>query len=418
MITFILFAGLLLAGALLWVLPPLFGVKGRVQREHVMQSGLALDVLREQLVDLDAELAAGRIDAASHAKTREEVERRALEEGEAATERAHAADSRPDRRWALGLAMGIPALAVAGYMVFGTPAGLDPANVAGQQGFTAEEIAEMVGTLEARLKKEPDNAEGWMMLARSYLVLQDYPKAAAAYEHLAQLAPDEPDVFADWADVVAAIKGTVVGEADALAQKALAIAPDHPKALALAGTAAYQRDDFAAAAGYWEKILVRIPPGEEVAVGIRASVNDARAKAGMAPLGETDAQPAAQAVAQPAGQTAAPGALSVSGRLEVDASVAARLAPEDPVFVFARREAGGPPLAALRFKASDLPLDFSFEGAPLMMADAVLPERVIIGARVAKGGDATARSGDLEGIGAPVATDAKGISLRIDHVRE
>ena len=411
MITFILFAGLLLAGALLWILPPLFGVKGRVQREHVMQSGLALDVLREQLVDLDAELAAGRIDATSHAKTREEVERRALEEGEAATERANAADSRPDRRWALGLALGIPAMAVAGYMVFGTPAGLDPANVAGQQGFTAEEIAEMVGTLEARLKKEPDNAEGWMMLARSYLVLQDYPKAGAAYARLAQLVPDDPDVFADWADVVAATKGTVVGDADALAQKALAIAPDHPKALALAGTAAYQRADYAAAAGYWEKILVRIPPGEEVAVGIRASVNDARAKAGMAPLGEADAQPHA------ASQSAAPGALSVSGRLEVDPSVAGQLAPEDPVFVFARGEGGGAPLAALRFKASELPLDFSFEGATLMMGEATLPERVIIGARVSKGGDATARSGDLEGIGAPVATDAKGINLRIDRVR-
>ena len=412
MITFILFAGLLVAGALLWILPPLFGVKGRVQREHVMQSGLALDVLREQLVDLDAEFAAGRIDAASHAKTREEVERRALEEGEAATERAHAADSRPDRRWALGLAMGIPALAVAGYMVFGTPAGLDPANVAGQQGFTAAEIAEMVGTLEARLKKEPDNAEGWMMLARSYLVLQDYPKAVAAYQRLAQLVPDDPDVFADWADVVAAIKGTVVGDADALAQKALAIAPDHPKALALAGTAAYQRADYAAAAGYWEKILVRIPPGEEIADGIRASVNDARAKAGMAPLGEADAQP------QAASQSAAPAALSVSGRLEVAPSVAGRLAPEDPVFVFARGEGGGAPLAALRFKASELPLDFSFEGATLMMGEAPLPERVIIGARVSKGGDASARSGDLEGFAAPVAIDAKGLSLRIDRVRE
>ena len=412
MITFILFAGLLVAGALLWILPPLFGVKGRVQREHVMQSSLALDVLREQLVDLDAELAAGRIDAASHAKTREEVERRALEEGEAATERAHAADSRPDRRWALGLALSIPAMAVAGYMAFGTPAGLDPANVAGQQGFTAEEIAEMVGTLEARLKAEPDNAEGWMMLARSYLVLQDYPKAVTAYERLAQLVPDDPDVFADWADVVAAIKGTVVGDADALAQKALAIAPDHPKALALAGTAAYQRDDYAAAAGYWESILARIPPGEEIANGIRASVNDARAKAGMAPLGEADAQP------QAASQSAAPGALSVSGRLEVDGSVAAQLAPDDPVFVFARGEGGGAPLAALRFKASELPLDFSFEGATLMMGEAPLPERVIIGARVSKGGDASARSGDLEGFAAPVAIDAKGLSLRIDRVRE
>ena len=408
MITFILFAGLLVAGALLWILPPLFGVTGRVQREHVMQSGLALDVLREQLVELDAELAAGRIDQASYARTREEVERRALEEGEAASERAHATDSRPDRRWALGLGLGIPALAVAGYLVFGTPAGLDPANVAGQQGFTPEQIAEMVGTLEARLKEEPGNAEGWMMLARSYLVLQDYPKAAATYERLAQLVPDDPDVFADWADVVAAIKGTVVGDAESLIHKALAIDPNHPKALALAGTAAYQREDYAAAAGYWEKILARIPPGEEIGRSIRASVNDARAKAGMGPLAE------AAVAAQPAPS----GALKVSGRLEVDAALAAQLAPDDTVFVFARREGGGPPLAALRFKGAELPRDFSFDGATLMMGDAVLPERVIIGARVAKGGSATASSGDLEGVGAPVAIDATDVKIQINRVRE
>lgn len=406
MTAFIFFAGLLLAGALLWILPPLFGAAGRAQREQAAQSSMALTVLREQLAELDAELAAGRIDAASHAQSREELERRALEEGEAAAERAHTADARPERRWALGLGLSVPVLAVAGYLVFGTPAGLDPANVAGQQGFSPEEIADMVGKLEARLQQEPDNVEGWMMLARSYLVLEDYPKAAATYEKLSKIAPEEPDVFADWADVVAAMKGTVVGEAEALLQKALAIAPEHPKALALAGTAAYQREDYAAAAAHWEKILARIPPGEDVARGIRASINDARAKAGMAPLDEAAAAPAASS------------ALKLSGRLEVDPALAERLSPDDAVFVFARSEAGGPPLAALRFKGSELPRDFSFEGANLMMGDAVLPERVVIGARVSKGGDATARSGDLEGLSESVATDASGISVRIDRVRD
>ncbi|MGE4360372.1 MAG: tetratricopeptide repeat protein, partial [Lysobacteraceae bacterium] len=255
-------------------------------------------------------------------------------------------------------------------------------------------------------QQEPDNVEGWMMLARSYLVLEDYPKAAATYEKLSKIAPEEPDVFADWADVVAAMKGTVVGEAEALLQKALAIAPEHPKALALAGTAAYQREDYAAAAAHWEKILARIPPGEDVARGIRASINDARAKAGMAPLDEAVAAPAATAT------------LKLSGRLEVDPALAERLSPDDAVFVFARSEAGGPPLAALRFKGSELPRDFSFDGASLMMGDALMPERVIVGARVSKGGDATARSGDLEGLSGPVATDASGVSLRIDRVRE
>ncbi|ENO87147.1 c-type cytochrome biogenesis protein CcmI [Thauera linaloolentis] len=407
MTAFLLFAGLLLAGALLWILPPLFRAGGRAQREQAEQSSLVLAVLREQLAELDADLAAGRIDAATHAKSREEVERRALEEGEAVAERAQSADVRTERSWAVGLALSVPVLAVVGYLAFGTPDGLDPANVEGQQGFSQAEIADMVGKLETRLQQEPDNVEGWMMLARSYLVLEDFPKAAAAYEKLSKLAPGEPDVFADWADVVAAMRGTVVGDAEVLVNKALALAPDHPKALALAGTAAYQRGDYAAAAGHWEKILARIPPGEDVARGIRASVNEARAKAGLPPLVEAAAAPAA-----------AGGPLTLSGRLEVDAALLDRLAPEDAVFVFARGEAGGPPLAALRFKAGELPRDFSFDGAALMMGDdAPLPERIIVGARVSKGGDATARSGDLEGLSAPVATDASGVSLKIDRVR-
>ena len=107
----------------------------------------------------------------------------------------------------------------------------------------------------------------------------------------------------------------------------------------------------------------------------------------------------------------------MSGRLEVDAALGAQLAADDTVFVFVRGEAGGPPLAALRFKGSELPLDFSFNGATLMMGDAQVPERVVVAARVAKGGDATARAGDLEGATQPVATDASGLKLVIDRVR-
>ena len=109
MIAFIVFAGLLVAGALLLILPPLLGVGARRRREAARQSTMALTVLREHLAELDAELAAGQIDAAGHAKSREELERRALEEGEAAAEAAEAADVRPSRAWALGMAVTVPA---------------------------------------------------------------------------------------------------------------------------------------------------------------------------------------------------------------------------------------------------------------------------------------------------------------------
>lgn len=407
MTAFIIFAGLLLAGALLLILPPLLGVGARRRREHARQSTMALTVLREQLAELDAEFATGQIDAASHAKSRAELERRALEEGEAAAEAAESANVQPSKGWAVGMALTVPALAIAGYLMIGEPDALDPKNLHTQQGFTQAQVEEMVGTLEARLQQEPDNAEGWTMLARTYMVLQDFQKAAGAYERLDKLTPNNADVLADWADVTAAIRGTVVGDAEALAKRALEVAPAHPKALALAGTGAYQRDDFATAAALWERILAQIPAGDDVAKGVRASINEARSKAGMPPLAADEgAAPAAQA-----------SPLRVAGRLEVDPALVGQVGAEDVVFVFVRGEAGGPPLAALRFKGSELPLDFSFDGATMMMADAPVPERVVVAARVAKGGDATARAGDLEGMSEPLAVDATGVRLLIDRVR-
>ncbi len=402
MTVFMLLAGLLVAGALLLLLRPLLRAGARHGVE-AQQAAVALTVLREQLAELEAEHAAGRISAEAYSRSREELERRALDEGQAAAE---VLEARPAKGWALGLALVVPVATVAVYMALGTPDGLDPEKVAGKKGFSQAEIADMVGTLAARLEQEPDNVEGWMMLARSYLVLEDYPKAAAAYEKLAALAPNEPDVFADWADVVAGIKGTVVGDAEALAQKALAIAPDHPKALALAGTAAFQREDFAGAAAHWEKILAQVPAGTEVERGIRASINDARTKAGMALLGDGE------------GAAAAPAPLKLAGRLDIAAALRDRLAAEDSVFVFVRGEAGGPPLAALRFKGSDLPLEFSFDGVASMSGDGPVPERVMVAARVSKSGTPTATPGDLDGRTVGIAPDARGVALTIDQVLE
>ncbi|ATE61774.1 c-type cytochrome biogenesis protein CcmI [Thauera sinica] len=405
MITFIVLAGLLVAGALLLVLPPLLRARGRDEAEPE-QAAIALKVLREQLAELDADLAAGRLDAATHAQARDELERRALEEGEASAASVAAAEAKPAKRWALALALGVPAMAAVAYVALGNPDGLDPAKVAGRQGFSQAEIADMVGKLAARLEQEPDNVEGWLMLARSYAVLQDYDKAARTYERVAKLAPGEPDVYADWADVVAARMGSVAGEAEALAQKALDLAPEHPKALALAGTAAYQRKDFAAAAAHWEKILARIPPGDDLARGVRASIDDAREKAGLPPLAE------APAAAAPSAHPSS--ALTLSGRVDIDAALRDELAPDDTVFVFVRGEGGGPPLAALRFRGNELPRDFSFDGVPLMTGDASVPVRVAVAARVSKSGNVTAAAGDLEGRLSGVAPDASGLKLTID----
>lgn len=406
MIAFAILAGLMLAGALLWVLYPLFSVRAQTSAGHERQrqTETALAVLREQLAELDAERAAGRVDDAAYARNREELERRALEEGQGGDD---AADGGPSPAWGVALLLVVPLTAALVYLAVGEPDGLEPQQVAGQQGFTPEQIEEMVGGLAARLEREPDNVEGWAMLARSYLVLEDYPKALATYARLGELRPDDPDVLADWADVMAATReGDVSGEPERLVLKALDLDPGHFKARALAGTAAYQRGDFAGAASHWELILAAIPPGNEAAATVRASIDEARGRAGMPPL--PPAEPAPQA---------ADTALKLQGRLAIAEALRAQVAADDTVFVFVRPAEGGMPLAALRYRAGELPRDFSFEDVPLMTGDAPVPERLVVMARVSKSGDATARAGDLEGAVSGLAPDAGGVNLVIDTVR-
>ena len=406
MIAFAILAGLMLAGALLWVLHPLFSARAQTSAGHERQrqTETALAVLREQLAELDAERAAGRVDDAAYARNREELERRALEEGQGGDA---AAAGGPSPAWGVALLLVVPLTAALVYLAVGEPDGLEPQQVAGQQGFTPDQIEEMVGGLAARLEREPDNVEGWAMLARSYLVLEDYPKALATYARLGELRPDDPDVLADWADVMAATReGDVSGEPERLVLKALDLDPGHFKARALAGTAAYQRGDFAGAASHWELILAAIPPGNEAAATVRASIDEARGRAGMPPL--PPAEPAPQA---------ADTALKLQGRLAIAEALRAQVAADDTVFVFVRPAEGGMPLAALRYRAGELPRDFSFEDVPLMTGDAPVPERLVVMARVSKSGDATARAGDLEGAVSGLAPDTGGVNLVIDTVR-
>ena len=405
MTTFLLLAALLLAGALLFLLPPLLGRRSR--RSAAMatedQAATAVAVLREQLTDLEAERAAGRVGDQTYLRSRDELERRVLEEG--AQEAADHPAWHSARAWAVATALLVPVAALGLYLTLGNPEGLDPAKVAGggRQQFSQEQIEGMVATLAARMEKEPDNLEGWMMLARSYTMLGRPAEAEKAYRHLAEKMPDNAQVLADWADAMGAAQGrTQVGEPEKLITRALQLDPNNLKGLALAGSVAFEKGDYAAAARHWEKILTQLPPEEELAESVRASVAEARAKAGLSPLAE--AAPVTKA------------GLKLTGEVKLAPALATQAKPEDTVFIFVRGE-GGPPIAALRVTVAQLPAKFDFAGAPLMLQGRPIPERVIVGARVSRSGQPAGAPGDLEGAVGPVAAGAQGVSVTVDKVR-
>lgn len=407
MIEFALLSALLVAGALLLVVPPLIG-RGARRRAHAAkraQAEVAIGVLREQLGELKAEHAAGKIDEAAYERTRAEIEQRVLEEGMVVED---GADPRPSKAWAIGLALAVPLAAVLVYGVIGEPEALDPEVRLAQphplpQDVTPDQFAGLVAQLAERLENDPSDPTGWMMLARSYMMLGQFDVAAQTWARIGARAPEEAMVLAEWADLlVASQQGDFEGEPVRLIERALALEPDNFKALALAGAAAFERADYAGAAARWEQILEQVPQQDEAYASVVASVNEARARAGMELL------PTPEAAAT---------ALSLRGNVRLSSALSAELPPEAVVFIFARAPEGGIPFAAIRFPAADLPTSFSFANAQ-RMNDAPLPAEVVVAARVSMRGDVAPQAGDLEGMPLRVRPDENGVELLIDRVRE
>ena len=387
-------------------------------------------VLREQLAALDAERAAGVLDAEQHRMARIEIERRALDEEQGA-ERPAVQLRAGKTAWALGVV--IPLFVVLVYGVLGNVEALAPTPredaASGAPGeVTTAQIEAMVDKLAQRMEgkttPEAGDEQGWTMLARSYAVLQRYPEAARAYVRARALAPDNAQLLADHADVLAMTQGqSLAGEPSKLVARALQLDPKNLKALALAGSAAFERKDFAAALQYWGQAQQLAPPGSEFASGLESSIQQARsaASAGGTPIaaatGAAVATPPVPA-ATPAGAAAATG--QVSGVVQLAAGLAAKASPTDTVFVFARA-AQGPrmPLAILKRKVSDLPLAFTLDDSSAMSPELKLSKfpNVVIGARISRSGDAMPQSGDLVGQVGPVATGAGKLTLTIDAVQ-
>jgi cytochrome c-type biogenesis protein CcmH len=296
-----------------------------------------------------------------------------------------------------------------------------------------EQIAEMVQRLADRLKDRPEDAEGWTMLSRSYLVLGRLEEAAQASERVLKLTPNDAQALADHADVLAMRAGRVLdGEPMKLIERALKLDPDNLKALALAGAAAFDRGDGNEAARLWDRVALLGPPGSPVVQQAREGAAEARKMAAerAGPTGGTAAPAPGQAQAPAAAPAQAPGATqkapvagpTVRGTVTLSAALKAQAKPEDTVFIFARNAEAGPgaprmPLAIVRKQVKDLPASFTLDDSLAMGPGMGLSsaQQVVVGARISRSGQAMPQPGDLEGLSAPVAVGSQGVVVEISR---
>jgi len=186
----------------------------------------------------------------------------------------------PRQRWPVILVgLFVPLLTSSLYMVLGRPAALEqPAQPVLAVG--PEQVEAMVARLAGRLAKEPNDAAGWRMLARSYETLRRFDQAADAYRHVLALEPATAELLVDYAVVLGMTLNTsLVGEPEALIARALAIDPNHIQALALSGSAALERGDYASAVKPWKKILALVPADSDIGKSISANIAQAEAQA-------------------------------------------------------------------------------------------------------------------------------------------
>lgn len=405
MTVFVIIAVVMAAVAVLWVLPPLLW--RRTASEGVARAASNLAIYRDQLAELDSDLRIGTLSPAQYAQAKLEIERSVLDEARVEGTPAPRA-SRGGRWTAAVLAATIPLCAALLYWQFGSPdALLQRASVArGEHELTAQQIEAMVAKLAARLEQNPDDAKGWAMLARSYAAMQRFPEALAAYAKATALVKDDASLLADYADVLATSTGrNLEGRPLELVKQALKLDPNQWKALALAGTAAFDRKDYKAAVAYWEKLVQQLPPDSEFSQSLTASIAEARQLGGI------------KSGVSPGPQSAT--AASVRGTVSLSPALAGKADPADTVFIFTRAAEGSrQPLAVERRQVKDLPAGFTLDDSQAMSAGMKLSNfrEVVVGARISKNGSATPQSGDLQGISQKVKVGSGEIVVVIDQV--
>ena len=272
-------------------------------------------------------------------------------------------------------------------------------------------IEEMVAKLSANLQEQPDNGEGWKLLARTYLMMNRIQDAVHAYQNARKYIGDDPQLLADYAEaLIMANNNSYSEEAENLINLSLQANPDEPKALWIAGFSSFELGDIAKTLHYWEQLFNVLPPGSVETQSLLENINKIKQNAaaispdrGIAVTQVTDSSMTA---------------------IDVQVSLASALLekadPEDTVFIFARASEGPRmPLAIVRKQVKDLPVRVTLDDSTAMSPAMRLSKfkQVVISARISKSGDATPSSGDLSGSSAAIQPGkVTGVNITIDQI--
>ncbi|WP_350294707.1 c-type cytochrome biogenesis protein CcmI [Limnohabitans sp. Rim8] len=386
-------------------------LRSRLTPEHKHEQANT-KVYRQQLLDLEKEHAEGVISALSFEQTRAELLGRMLEDT-AQTENAAGSKSPRALVSAMVLAVLLPVAAMSTYVWLGQPQGLDPQMTAAEAS-QQPDLQAMADSLAQKLQTDSSDPQRWVMLGRTYRALNQYDKALPAYQKALDLRGDD-DIALERAEVLALRRGgDFSGEPWAVIRQVLAKNARHFNGLALAGSASYAQGDYKKAIQYWQLARSELNENDEELKGLDIALNTAREKAGEPAMAPKQPAPSQASVAS----TVSASGAALSGRVSIDPSVKAQIAPTDVVFVYATPTDGQKmPLAILRKTVDNLPFDFVLDDSMAMNSASKLSSqtKVMLKVRISKSGEAMTRPGDWMGVLENVAVGSRNLKLVVNQ---
>jgi len=423
-IIFILVAAILTALVLWTLLRPL--LKRRSAAEAQTNAiNTNVQALRIELAEARRDHALGLLSDAALPEAERELEARVLHEAG-----ADAIVQTPRyQKTAIAVGVLLPVLAVLAYATVGSPAGIviDTAHPApahanaaagGAAANTEDQMEQLFRMAEERLAKEPNDAKGWLLLARAKSSVGRFADALKAYDKATALLPNDADVWADYADAAAGFsQGDMKGRPLELINKSLAIDGKNVKALLLRGTYEIQANEFAAAEKSFTLAKSLAEPNSGFAQIAENALQDIRSRTGAAPAAA--AASSASAAAAPAQAASAAPLATIALALSADARKAAEANTAAAVFLIVRAAGAerGPPLAAKKLTAADLDAPVSLTAADGMIGGAGLKAGadVTIQARLSLKGQPMAAAGDWQSARVDAKLPATGLKLAISE---
>jgi cytochrome c-type biogenesis protein CcmH len=410
---------LLLLVALLFVVLPLW--RGSVKKITVQRDSANLEIFRDQITEMDTDLRNGLLSQEMYEQGKRELQVRLLDEVDDAKSTNETVVRNPLKILAIALSVVLPLTAVGIYWKVGNPNALQQqTSMDGENRFGKEHAESALKELEEKVAAKPDDPSALYQLAHAYTEFGRFADAAKAYDRLTRMVPNEAQLWADYAEVMAMASGnTLKGAPTKLLDKALALDPDNLKALAFSGSAAMERGEYKITVRQWERLLKLLPKENENVSAVENGIAQARALMTRNSGGKGSVQASPSSTGGDQAQAAQGGRETITGTVVLNETLKNKVSPDDTLFVLVRA-AEGPrmPLAIVRKQVKDLPLKFTLDDSTAMSQQMKMSnfEQVVVIARISKSGNAMTQPGDLQGMSATIKPGSKGIKLSIDTV--